>query len=179
MDTTTSDLMMDEDGYAGVYGTLSDGREFGFSVPLHGSGEPWFRRLCDAIAGVPGFVDSLMVLDTAGPDFVIPAAPSRDGGAVGRLARMGNKAKFRDFADVRSGRDRFSSVKLTELRDAVPTASVEFALSRMSKVAETDRDAELAKTLRWMLRGLPADMAIRKTEVDREITLNATQKRRR
>lgn len=86
-------------------------------------------------------------------------------GDVARLVRMGAKAKFRDFAQLRSGRDRYSSMRLPDLEAAVSPA----ALACLVALDETTR----AKALRWVLRGLPADMAAHKVAVDAEVSANA------
>ena len=179
VDTTTSDLSMGDDGTAGIYGRFDDGRTFGFSVPLSIYDERWFRRLCDAVAANPEFRDSLVALEEVDDRFTIPSAPSRDGGAVARLARMGGKAKFRDFAALRSGRDRFSAMKLPDLETAAGDAAVAETRRKMGSVPQADRDGEVAKVLRWVLRGLPVAMAVRKVEVDREVSVNAEKSGRR
>jgi len=180
-DTTTSDLGMGDEGTAGIYGRIGSEEAFSFAMPLQMYSERWFERFCDAIAARPEFRTSLSGVEEIGGDFVIPGAPNRDGGAIGKLARKGGNARFRDFADLRSGRDRFSAMKLPQLEAAVGDETAAAARKRMASVPDEERDNEVAKALRWVLRGLPVAMAARKTEVDREITANAKQsgKRRR
>ena len=88
---------------------------------------------------------------------------------VKRLVRLGKKAKFKDFASLRSGRDRFSSIHLSELAEMVDTPT-------MDGLAELD-DEQKARALRWVLRGLDVDMAVHKVKVDAEIAQNAKGRR--
>ena len=172
VNTTTGDLS-EEEGLAIVYGRYDDGRTFDLGVPLRVFGQRWFRRLCDAIAASPSFRDSLIDLNRIDETFVVPAAPNRDLGAVAALLRLGDKAKFRDYAALRSGRDRFTSMRLPALEAEIDIAVVAEARRGMAEVPEEQRDADVARVLRWVLRGLPLAMAIRKVEVDREISTNA------
>jgi len=178
-DTTTSDLSMGSEGTAGVYCRMDDGGEFGFAVPLDIYDDKWFRRLCDAIAADAKFRASLADVEIVDDSFAIPSAPNRDGGAAARLARKGGKAKFKDYAALRSGRDRFSGMKLPELEASVGDQARSDVRSKMAFVPEGERDTEIAKALRWLLRGLPIDMAVRKVAVDREISSSAGKSTKR
>lgn len=82
--------------------------------------------------------------------------------------------RFRHFAALKSGRDEFTRIRLPKLKEEVPTDDVE------TVVAEFIEDEKRqASCLRWVLRGLPLDKAIRKVRVDAEITDNVVQARRR
>jgi hypothetical protein len=76
---------------------------------------------------------------------------------------------FGDFAKLKSGRDSFSRMKLPELQDAVSV------MDRRS-IAEVfvQNEPAQASCLRWMLRGLDCQKAIRKVQTDLEITERAT-----
>jgi hypothetical protein len=76
---------------------------------------------------------------------------------------------FGDFAKLKSGRDSFSKMKLLELQDAVSV------MDRRS-IAEVfvQNESAQASCLRWMLRGLDCEKAIRKVQTDLEITARAT-----
>lgn len=81
--------------------------------------------------------------------------------------------RFRDFARLRSGRDRFSAMRLPELQATVgPSAETLAALA-----AEFPAQADQAKVLRWMARGLSPDKAMRKVATDIEIAQNAIDAR--
>ncbi len=73
---------------------------------------------------------------------------------------------FTDFATLRSGRDRFSTTRFAELRAGV--LPNEYARVKLA----FPKRRELKSCLRWMLRGLPIDKAIRKVAVDRAIQSN-------
>ena len=74
--------------------------------------------------------------------------------------------RFRDFVRLKvGGRDEFSGLGLDQLKQMVP---------EHLKVAEAIEDeAATASCLRWMLRGLPLDKAIRKVRTDLEVAENA------
>jgi len=75
--------------------------------------------------------------------------------------------RFGDFAALKSGRDRFSKLRLPALREMVPDNSF------TSGTKAFDNDKQLAACLRWVLRGLPVEKAIRKVKTDEEVTRNA------
>jgi ribonuclease HI len=74
--------------------------------------------------------------------------------------------RFRDFASLKvGGRDQFSRIPLDRLKELVRDHSV---------VSEAIQDeSATASCLRWMLRGLPLDKAIRKVRTDLEVAENA------
>jgi hypothetical protein len=169
--TTTGNMMMGEDGSAGVYVDVVDGFETGLSISLSRFSETWLARFCDALVANPGFRKSLV--DVADADgLVIPAAPARDDGRLSGLIRKGTKARFKDYVGVRSGRDRYSAMKLGDLRSLAGERACADLDARMEHVEEAHRVSEGAKVLRWFLRGMPMAMAARKVEVDREVTAN-------
>lgn len=102
---------------------------------------------------------------------VIPALPqvvleSKQAKAIKVLIRLGNKARFRDYAALKSGTDKWSKMRLPALREAMGDT--------FSAVTESGLDEEQqARLARWILRGLPADMALRKVRTDLEIASNA------
>jgi hypothetical protein len=80
---------------------------------------------------------------------------------------------FKDFLSLKSGRDSFSRVKLPELRTGVSEPDRVCIASAFA----TDDKAQ-ASCLRWILRGLDAEKAIRKVQADIEIADKAIAKRR-
>jgi len=75
--------------------------------------------------------------------------------------------KFSDYAALKAGRDEWSSVKLQTLLDKLKEKGV------ATDLPEGFNSTDWAKACRWCLRGLPYNTAIRKVQVDREITENA------
>ncbi|MGK7876873.1 MAG: ribonuclease HI family protein [Xenococcaceae cyanobacterium] len=89
--------------------------------------------------------------------------------AVGRILKLASKARFKDYMNLKSGRDEFTSKRLPGLKKLVPE-EVQLQIAQ-----EWDgNDIYLAKVYRWYLRGLPPDMAIRKVRTDAEVEENAT-----
>jgi hypothetical protein len=176
--TTTGDLSMGSDGTVWVEGKISDGSSFCLTMGIAEHSEGWMRRFGNALAHHADFADSLVGDDAETRSMKVPAAPDRDGGAVGRLRKKGGKAKFGDFVALKSGRDEFSSMKLDALVEAVGAPEVEEIRATFAGLGSDQSTIETAKTIRWMLRGLPLKMALRKTEVDREVTLNKIGGRR-
>ncbi|MBX9790525.1 MAG: hypothetical protein K2Y37_16520 [Pirellulales bacterium] len=80
--------------------------------------------------------------------------------------------RFSDFAGLKSGRDEFSPLSLEQLRERVTAIDVE-------KVSESFPDLKSqANCLRWILRGLDTDKAIRKVKTDAEVSANSAYSRR-
>lgn len=79
-----------------------------------------------------------------------------------------DKLRFRDFIGLRSGRDSFSRLRLPTLREMVSRDDAERAAEEWP-----DDESEQAKCLRWILRGLPLDKAIRKVKTDAQVRANA------
>lgn len=105
----------------------------------------------------------------------IPTVPenvsrAKQESAIRHLIQLGDKAKFSDYAALRSGVDKWSKVRL-------PALMVELG-DRAHEVSRSGLDEEhKARFARWILRGLPFDMALRKIKVDIELT-EASRKRR-
>jgi hypothetical protein len=78
---------------------------------------------------------------------------------------------FGDFAKLKSGRDSYSGMKMPQLQDAV-------SIIDRRLIIETFPLNETAQTscLRWMLRGLDCNKAIRKVKTDLEVSERATAK---
>lgn len=78
-----------------------------------------------------------------------------------------SKLRFRDFQRLKSGRDCYSRMKYDSL---VGTIS---ELDRQQIAEQLPENENQAKVMRWMLRGLPLDKAVRKVKTDLEISANA------
>lgn len=76
--------------------------------------------------------------------------------------------RFRDFVALKvGGKDQYSYLGYAALRSQIsPT-------DRRKVEAALEIHADRAKVYRWMLRGLPADYAIRKVKTDLEVSANA------
>jgi hypothetical protein len=176
--TTTDDMMDEEDGC--VHYEIDHGdKKYVAHVLNREFSEPWGRRFLKAFAMDPEFRALFLHnpdcrMDTDYPKapgkITLPALPSGTQEAVTRedvraLKRKGQKAAFKDFASLRSGRDAFSRLTLEALRvQCGASALVDGAL---------DEDADKAKAYRWIARGLSDWMAVRKVKTDLEITANA------
>lgn len=82
------------------------------------------------------------------------------------------KARFQDFAKLRSGRDQYSRASVDDLLGLLNLASVPRAISSLP-------DTDVRKALRWMCRGLPEGLAMRKVAVDAALTERAREKSKR
>ena len=79
---------------------------------------------------------------------------------------------FKDFVQLKCGRDEFSRMKLSDLQMAVSHPDC------LAVTADFPDDPKAeASCLRWILRGLPADKAIRKIRTDLEVTAKVRSKR--
>jgi hypothetical protein len=81
------------------------------------------------------------------------------------------KLRREDFAAVKSGRDEFSAMRKAKLVEAVATQDYETICTPLEK------EKYQLSALRWMLRGLSVEKAIRKVEVDREIGHEIAERR--
>ena len=78
-----------------------------------------------------------------------------------------SELRFRHFASLKvGGRDRFTPLRLAELRRLVTDSQI------VDAALDHDESA-VASCLRWVLRGLPIDKAIRKVRTDLEIAEQA------
>jgi hypothetical protein len=188
--TTTGDLSVPEDGTMQISLRVVKGEDWthGVFVPLVGSDDRFLNRFMDAFRTSSEFrarceivgEDSEINRETGSgerlPSLPASPAPSRDAG-VARLVRLGKKAKFKDFASLRSGRDGFSNKKEDQLIELLgPDAARVDTL--ISSHADDIEASERLKVMRWVARGLPADMALRKVMTDMEVSKNSKRSRR-
>lgn len=86
---------------------------------------------------------------------------------IAKFVLKGDKNKFKDYLQLKTqGKDKFSSLKLLDLREIVGKKVVDYVLS-----CQFDEKYE-AICYRWYLRGLPIDMSIIKVKTDMEISSN-------
>jgi len=154
-------------------------------APVQRAGDKFINKFADAFAADQAFRDyceradqwegSPIDQDTEWGQRLpkLPAAPSsKSRGQIARLIKMGKKAKFRDYASLKSGRDEFSSKKEPYLRELLGSEANQ--LDHLDAQKEQPLEAaEKVKVLRWMARGLPANMAHRKVLTDLEIAKNS------
>ena len=88
---------------------------------------------------------------------------------IQELRFKGNKASFKEWLNLKSGRDEFSLLKGEVLADRVPE-SVRSAI--LAALRPDENDEFIAKVYRWYLRGLPPALALKKCRVDAEVSAN-------
>jgi hypothetical protein len=76
-------------------------------------------------------------------------------------------ATFKEFAELKSGRDQFSRMGIRDLAKHVSESDYEEVIQAGFE------EKDVAAALRWVLRGLTARVAIRKIQVGHEIARNA------
>ena len=122
----------------------------------------------DAAAGLAGRENQQLfpVL----PDNLPVVSPRPDlKGKIQKLMKKGDAASFKDFLDLKSGRDEFTSKKLVALEALVPLVVRD---AMRSQLQPDEEDDFLARVYRWYLRGLPVVQALRKVRVSTEIASN-------
>ncbi|MBU2767260.1 hypothetical protein HAP94_14025 [Acidithiobacillus ferrivorans] len=176
--TTTGDAMDAEDGCMCFEMEADDGTAYALNVLNAEYSERWERLFLAAFANHPDFRKQFQrdpgTGDTGTPVIAagkksLPELPKGTTETVtrkdvGRLKTMGGKAQFKDYVALRSGRDVFSSLHLDVLR-------AQSGISELIEGAIVD-DASRAKAYRWVARGLPDWMAVRKVKTDLEIAAN-------
>lgn len=133
----------------------------------------WFDNFCYQFKSSEPFRSKVLAI----PDFSnhteikwVSQANSKINKDISRLVHKFNSkrgAKFKDFAQLKSGKDKFSSIYLPELIKMVDTE----VFNKIDKVFFDVKHKAVA--LRWLLRGLPLACAIRKVKTDIEIAENA------
>ena len=85
------------------------------------------------------------------------------------LRSKGKKASFKEWLNLKSGRDEFSLLKGEALAAKVPDE----VIRAITEALRPDENEEfIAKVYRWYLRGLPPALALRKCRVDAEVAAN-------
>jgi hypothetical protein len=91
---------------------------------------------------------------------------------IQKFVARGDKNKFKDYLLLKThGRDQFSSMRLKALEEKLDEKSI------LEIKKENFDDKQKAVAYRWILRGLPLDMAIRKVNVDTEVAKNSVDKK--
>lgn len=79
-----------------------------------------------------------------------------------------SKPSFKDFAALRTGgMDAFSRMPVADMEECIGEEDTKFIRTRVNQ------EKDYASALRWKMRGLSADDAAHKVNVDREISENA------
>tara|TARA_B100000700_G_scaffold68939_1_gene76347 strand:- start:22300 stop:22890 length:591 start_codon:yes stop_codon:yes gene_type:complete len=82
-----------------------------------------------------------------------------------------NKNKFSDYAKLKTfGRDKYSSMKIDTLKQKINPQTIK----KVEKLKFEEKKEAII--YRWIMRGLPDDMAIRKVKVDLEVSSNVRKK---
>lgn len=105
----------------------------------------------------------------------LPPVGNACAGTIASLRRKGDYARFRDYAALRvGGHDRYSRAGDEDLRLWAATRWGEDAVTWLEGAMGADGLASPRgrTTLRWVARGLPPDMALKKVSVDTEIAAN-------
>lgn len=85
----------------------------------------------------------------------------------------GNKNKLKQYMQLKTrGRDKYSSMRLAKLKEKMSPITIK----RVEKLDIEDKHQDV--TYRWILRGLPVEMAIHKVKVDLEVSENVANNRR-
>lgn len=91
---------------------------------------------------------------------------------VKKMNKKGHEATFNDLVRLRCGRDRYSLMKLSELKAAlVGDSSIEILEAKIHNTSS------LQRALRWRLRGLDLDMVLKKHEVDQALESRALRRK--
>lgn len=99
--------------------------------------------------------------------------------AVRLIIKLGDKAKFKDFVQLKvGGRDKFSRMKQPDLLAFLQSRGIDLSTDTLNYFEECIDKANgdghhLINVLRWIARGLPIDMALHKVLVDIEVNHNA------
>lgn len=103
----------------------------------------------------------------------LPVPESREGLEVKiqELRLKGEKAGFKEWLSLKSGRDEFSSLKGENLLLCIPL-EVKSAVQNALRPDEDGNEKFLATVYRWYLRGLPPGLALQKCRVDSEVSAN-------
>ena len=155
-----------------IYVTVSkDGQKKQYSLihDYESFSEKKIQKLADAINYVPEFREQLETA-TDWKSLKFPKIPEKYvekkiDSATAKFKRI-KKPKFKDFLQLKSGRDKFSSMKFSALSEQVePTVLTEIR-------NDFEDETNAAKALRWHLRGLSVKDAIHKINVDLEVAIN-------
>jgi ribonuclease HI len=114
---------------------------------------------------------------------ILPAATRVSNSVRSQIKRLNKHAApgFGDFARLRlGGTDELSRLRLVALEQRAVQSDPEQGMRAVQQIAAAfDCDAQArAAVLRWALRGLAIELAIRKGKVDAEIRRNAEQGRK-
>lgn len=86
---------------------------------------------------------------------------------IDRINKLSHEQlRFKDFVNLKSGWDEFSSLAFSALAERISAHDLE------SLMAQTPDEQHLAKVIRWMLRGLKKSKALRKVATDADVARN-------
>lgn len=104
----------------------------------------------------------------------LPVPEPREGleTKIRELSLKGEKASFKEWLYLKSGRDQFSLLKGEDLSLCIPL-EVKSAIQNALRPNEDGNEKFIATIYRWYLRGLPARLALQKCRVDAQVWSNS------
>jgi hypothetical protein len=181
---TYSEDLSDENG--SIYCFVSvflEGKsiEYSFSIPNEGYSESWYEKFENAFLYNKDFREQFKSeSENDSIDFeVIPKIPAptelqKKDKSI-ELQRKINKinkkgGKFKDFMNLKSGRDGYSSLKKNKIVDILENDILN------NKEITNLEEKEQLKVYRWVLRGLNIENSIKKVKIDLEVGNNFRRK---
>ena len=171
LEISASSDPMDE-GFLILSGYSREHEYLDAKLPIGLYSKEWMKELVTGLKKNPEFRRDFFQLKMIESDFKIPSPKSDMDKALNRLLTLKDKAKFQDYMKLKSGRDAYSSLKGEELKSRISQNDQERIDKRNRILQEDDK----AKIYRWILRGLPVDMAISKFKIDNAIAQKAIEK---
>ena len=198
--TDTESATMPEEGGVWISITEKGKQEYALVVDFCDYTESWLQKFLQVFAADPEFRKQFISADHGSVYFgdqdaeprrsSLPELPRLRGESQQRYQAMQKSkvqqqvddlraraergdARFSDFAHLRSGRDSWSACKL-------PGLQVQAGQDISQKLSCYHLDeADQAAALRWFLRGLTLELAVRKVRTDLEIREKATRHKKR
>lgn len=84
--------------------------------------------------------------------------------------------KYKDYANLKCGYDKFSKLSFEQLIVILPTLDKPLDLDKMF-ANNIKEKKQIVSVIRWVLRGLNVDQAIQKNKIDQEISNRSKRKK--
>lgn len=127
----------------------------------------WFENFCTKFQESESFRSHVGSFKS-GDSFKVISGVSKDNSnlstEISKFLLIPKKSlKFKDFASLKSGRDKYTTTKGSELFNLIDNSDLE-------KIKELFTEEKyIFSAIRWILRGLTLDLAISKVKVDIDI----------
>lgn len=127
----------------------------------------WFENFCTKFQESEFFRSQVGSFES-GDSFKVISGVSKDNSnlstEISNFLLIPKKSlKFKDFANLKSGRDKYTTMKGSELFNLIDNSDLE-------KIKELFTEEKyILSAIRWVLRGLTLDLAISKVKVDIDI----------